>query len=126
MPHQQTDLLEVRTTKKKGRGVFARKFIKKGTVIERVPLIVVTWNKMEDSELASYVYTWTDTKAVVALGYGSLYNHSFKPNAYYEDVGRQTKVFTAYRDIQPGEEITINYNADPEDQTNDLGFDVLD
>lgn len=125
MPHQQSDYLEVRVTKKKGRGVFARRLIPKGTEFERVPLIVVTWNKIDESELAHYVYTWTETKAVVALGYGSMYNHSFEPNAYYEDVGRQTKAFTALRDIQPGEEVTINYNGDPEDKTNDLGFDVL-
>jgi len=126
MAHQQSELLEVRTTKNKGRGVFARKFIPKGTVIERVPLIVVTWSKIEDSELAHYVYDWTPTKAVVALGYGSMYNHSFRPNAYYEDVGRQTKVFTACRDIQAGDEVTINYNGDPDDKSNELGFDVLD
>ncbi|WP_437194254.1 SET domain-containing protein-lysine N-methyltransferase [Planctomicrobium sp. SH527] len=48
------------------------------------------------------------------------------PYGHYEDVGRQTKAFTALRDIQPGEEVTINYNGDPEDKTNDLGFDVLE
>jgi len=126
MPHSQSDLLEVRYTKDKGRGVFARKFIPKGTVLERVPLIIVTWDKIMDSELGNYAYCWTETKAALAMGYGSLYNHSFKPNAYYEDVGRQTKVFTAYRDIQPGEEVTINYNGDPDDKTNELGFDVVE
>jgi SET domain-containing protein len=126
MAHQQTELVEIRQTKTKGRGVFARTFIPKGTVIERVPVIIVTWDKIDESELAHYAYSWTETKAAIALGYGSLYNHSFRPNAYYEDVGRQTKVFTAFRDIQPGEEVTINYNGDPKDKTNELGFDVLD
>jgi len=44
----------------------------------------------------------------LALGYRSLYNHSFRPNARYDDVGPLTKDFTALRDIQPGEEITVN------------------
>ncbi|SFJ61513.1 SET domain-containing protein [Planctomicrobium piriforme] len=126
MAHSQSEYLEVRYTKDKGRGVFARQLIPAGTVFERVPLIVVTWDKIDESELAHYAYAWTEKKAVIALGYGSLYNHSFKPNAYYEDGGRQTKSFTAIRDIQPGEEVTINYNGDPKDKTNDLGFDVVE
>lgn len=126
MAHSQSDLLEIRYTKDKGRGVFARKDIVKGTVIERVPLIIVTWDKISESELGHYAYCWTEKKAALAMGYGSLYNHSFKPNAYYEDVGRQTKVFTAHRDITAGEEVTINYNGDPDDVSNELGFDVVD
>jgi SET domain-containing protein len=126
MPHQQSDLVEIRYTKDKGRGVFARTRIAKGTVIERVPVVVVTWDRIEDSELAHYAYTWNERKAAIALGYGSLYNHSFKPNAYYEDAGRQTKVFTAIRDIEPGEEITVNYNGDPLDSTNELEFQIID
>lgn len=126
MAHTQSDYIEVRYTKKKGRGVFARKFIPKGTEFERVPVIVVTWDKIMDSELGHYAYSWTDTKAAIAMGYGSLYNHSFNPNAYYQDVGRQAKVFIAHRDIQPGEEVTINYNGDPNDKTNELGFEVIE
>jgi SET domain-containing protein len=61
----------------------------------------------------------------VALGYGSLYNHSYSPNARYLDVGRMTKAFISLRDIAPGEEITINYNADPHDMA-DVGFEVAD
>ncbi|WP_437186005.1 SET domain-containing protein [Planctomicrobium sp. SH668] len=126
MAHIQSDYLEVRYTKDKGRGVFAKKDIPEGTPFERVPLIIVTWDKIVESELGYYAYCWSETKAALAMGYGSLYNHSFKPNAYYEDIGRQTKVFTAYRDIKAGEEVTINYNGDPEDQSNDLGFEVID
>jgi len=126
MSHSQSDLLEIRYTKGKGRGVFARKPIPKGTVIERVPLIIVTWDKIMDSELGNYVYSWTEKTAALAMGYGSLYNHSFHPNAYYEDVGRRTKIFTAYRDIAQGEEVTINYNGDPEDQTNELDFEIVE
>ncbi len=53
----------------------------------------------------------------MALGYGSLYNHSYQPNARYDDESGQTKVFSAIRDIAPGEEIVVNYNGEPEDET---------
>jgi SET domain-containing protein len=53
----------------------------------------------------------------VALGYGSLYNHSYQPNARYDDESGKTKVFSALRDIAPGEEIVVNYNGVPEDKT---------
>ncbi|MFN5799515.1 MAG: SET domain-containing protein-lysine N-methyltransferase, partial [Planctomyces sp.] len=54
-----------------------------------------------------------------------LYNHSFTPNARYDDAGRQVKEFRALRDIQPGEEITINYNG-TEDGTDPVEFDVVE
>jgi len=122
----QSDLIEVRYTKDKGRGVFARVPIKKGTVIEQVPCLIVKWDAIEDSELADYVYTWTEKTVAVALGYGSLYNHSFNPNARYDDLRRSAKIYTAIRDIAAGEEITINYNGDPNDKTNNFDFRILD
>ncbi len=64
-----------------------------------------------------------EKQTVVALGYGSLYNHSYSPNARYEDANPRTKLFIALRDIQPGEEIVVNYNADPNDRS-DVGFAV--
>ncbi|MCA8999225.1 MAG: SET domain-containing protein-lysine N-methyltransferase [Planctomycetaceae bacterium] len=126
MPFSQSELLEVRYTKEKGRAVFARCPIKKGTILEKVPCIIVRWEDIEDSELAHYVYTWTEKTVAVALGYGSLYNHSFNPNARYDDLRRQAKVYTAIRDIAAGEEITINYNGDPKDKTNEFDFEILD
>lgn len=126
MPHQHSELIEIRLSKGKGRGVFAKHSIDRGAVIERVPLLFVTWKQVEDSELAHYVFDWNTRKAVLALGYGSLYNHSFQPNARYDDVGRHTKEFTALRNIAAGEEITINYNGDPADRTNELDFSIVE
>jgi SET domain-containing protein len=48
---------------------------------------------------------------VPSLGYGSLYNHSYRPNARYDDEGGQAKVFRTLRDIAAGEEITVNYKG---------------
>lgn len=125
MPHRQSELVEIRETKNKGRGVFAREFIAEGTIIERVPVLLVTWDDIDHSELVDYAFAWTKTKVALALGYGSLYNHSFNPNARYDDIGRKTKVFSAIRDIQPGEEITVNYNGEPDDRTK-LDFAVVE
>jgi uncharacterized protein len=124
----QTDAVEVRRAGGKGLGVFARRPIRAGEVIERVPVIVLPAREIEDDSgattLAGYCFVWARGKVAVALGYGSLYNHSYRPNARYEDRGRRTKLFTALRDIAAGEEITINYNGEPRDRS-PVGFDVL-
>ena len=54
----------------------------------------------------------------MALGTGSLYNHSFEPNAQYLRLfGEQAIEYVALHDIREGEEITINYNGDPDDDS---------
>ena len=114
MPLKQSAAIEVKRIKGKGRGVFARRPIRKGEVIERVPVIVLPAEEVVGgTTLASYAFKWGRGRAALALGYGSLYNHSYRPNARYWDVGPQTKEFTALRDIEPGEEITVNYNGKP-------------
>ena len=116
--------IEIRKSPKRGLGVFAKEPIQKGGVIERVPLLVVTWEDIDDSELADYAFVLTEKKVAIALGYGSLYNHSYDPNARYDDDGKKIKVFSAIKDIAAGEEITVNYNGDP-DNSEDIGFRVL-
>lgn len=125
MPLRHSDAIEIRNIPGKGRGVFALRDIAEGEVIEKVPLLVVTWDDIAESELSDYAFVYGVKKCAIALGYGSLYNHSFKPNARYDDVGRKTKVFSAVREIAAGEEITVNYNGDP-DNTDAVEFDVID
>ena len=124
----QTVLIEVKNTKGKGRGVFARTLISKDTVFERVPLLVIPATEIMGCEhsrmLLGYIFEYKKEVAL-ALGYGSLYNHSYSPNARYDDAGKQIKEFRALRDIQPGEEITINYNG-AEDIMDPVEFPVLD
>jgi hypothetical protein len=53
----------------------------------------------------------TSQMNVLALGYGSLYNHSKPANLRYSaSVESQTLVFTAVKAIAAGEELTVNYN----------------
>lgn len=99
-----------------GRGVFADRAFKVGELIEVCELIVMPKEQvtlLEPTLLEDYVFVWNDTVAVV-LGNGSLYNHSYTPNAIYlRDFDRGVIRFVAHRDIAPGDEITINYNGDP-------------
>ena len=129
MAFTQSDAIEVKRIRGKGRGVFARRLIRKGEVIETVPMIVLSAEEFESgvsaTSLSNYCFAWGKDSVALALGYGSLYNHSYRPNARYDDKGQRTKVFTALRDIEPGEEITVNYNGDPDDPAG-VGFAVVE
>jgi len=113
--------IEYKQTKHRGRGVFALKNFKKGDLIEETPVIVLSSKDSpvcETTVLNKYIYPWKGRKdGCIALGYGSLYNHSFDPNAEYDfNYERQTMLYTALRTIKKGEEILVNYNGDPEDK----------
>jgi SET domain-containing protein len=111
----------------KGRGVFAQTRLLAGTLIERAPVIVVPagqWEYMDKTVLFDYYFAWGEHSAI-ALGYGSLYNHSYAPNAgYVKKLQEQVIEFFALRDIEAGEEILVNYNGDPADDS-PLWFRVL-
>lgn len=124
---QHSDLICVKKSKGKGRGVFARTSIPKGTIIERVPIIVLPAKAfvdgMENKHLNLYFFIWGRDKVAMSLGYGSIYNHSFEPNARYL-YGEDKLTYKALRDIEAGEEILINYNYFP-DCKDPMDFDVL-
>jgi SET domain-containing protein len=129
MAFQQSDAIEVKRVRGKGQGVFARRAIQKGEIIERVPVLVMTAEEFDEglanTPLKDYCFGWGVDKVALALGYGSLYNHSYKPNARYDDVGHRTKAFVAIRAITQGEEITINYHGKPTSRAK-VWFDVVE
>lgn len=98
-----------------GRGVFAKCDIKKNEVIERCPTIVVPKHDMsnlKESILVTYFFYYgkNKEKLMVALGFGSIYNHSYKPNAKYKITPKEKIIdFTALRNIRKDEEVTFNY-----------------
>ena len=132
--------IEVKPSKY-GRGVFATEAIRKGQLIEDCPIIPLgrtEFDRVCHTKLESYVYEWkgpkqaddTDpgkyTGACVCLGYGSLYNHSFDPNATWEHcVKSQSIKFYAAKSIKAGEEITHSYNW-PEHKYREDGIIVPD
>jgi SET domain-containing protein len=113
--------LSVQVTKNKGRGVFATTNIRGGKLIESCEVIVIpaAERKVLDSTiLYDYYFEWgsEDSAAAIALGNGSLYNHSYSPNAQYvRYLDAQRIDFVALCDIVSGEEITVNYNGEPLD-----------
>ena len=105
----------------KGRGVIATKPFEIGDILERAPVIVLgtpDTEKIIDTILLFYHYCWGAESTAIACGYGSLYNHSIEPNASYQkDLEANELIFVAIRRIAAGDEITVNYNGDPEDKT---------
>jgi SET domain-containing protein len=95
---------------KKGWGVFCKEKILKGEIIEQCYGIVVHG---ETAPLKDYAFVlnqknWQNNDAIIALGYGGIYNHSDEPNMVYIIIGKIIE-FTATQDIEIGEEICHNY-----------------
>jgi SET domain-containing protein len=106
-----------------GRGVYARRDIKKNETIERCPIIEVPEHDManlKESILVTYFFYFGKNKErlVVALGFGSIYNHTYKPNAIYKIKHTERTIdFIALNDIKKDDEITVNYNyGNPKDK----------
>jgi uncharacterized protein len=109
-------------TNHKGRGIFCRTPIKADEVIEVAPVIVMTEEDrklLDQTLLHDYIFEWTPNGAkmcCMALGYVPIYNHSYQSNCeYVMNYEEQTIRILAMRDIDAGEELTINYNGDWDD-----------
>ncbi len=97
-----------------GRGVFASENIKKGETIEVAPILVLQFEDFVETRwnLLFEYYFWLDDEVVLALGYGSMYNHAADSNAEYKiDIKNKSIAFNALRDIKEGEEIFFNYKG---------------
>jgi SET domain-containing protein len=119
----------VKRTPKKGLGVFALKDFKEGEVIESAPVLTFTpkdRKNLEKTPLSHYIYPWKSTRgAALALGNGSIYNHSYSPNAdWKQNFKTKSMVYRAIKSIKKGEEILVNYNGEPDDQKEIDWFDV--
>jgi uncharacterized protein len=106
-------LIEVRQSKLHGNGVFATQHIAGGQTIEVCPALVFDeeqWELTNETVLHGYFYEAPDGQTLLALGYGSLYNHAEDPSAEYEvETSPPCVTVTAARTIMPGEEVTIRY-----------------
>ena len=115
----------------KGRGVLAGRTFGEGEVVDAAPVVVVPaaqWAHLGRTTMRHYCFLWDDDagSVAVALGRASLFNHSYTPNVQTEKrVRDKVIVFTALRDIDAGEELTINYNGDA-DCRDPVGFEVRD
>ena len=102
-----------------GWGVFANEIIFENEIIEETPLYDLKIEKGTNTSLMmDYRFNWpqgTDgdwDKQVLPWGYGSLYNHSETPNAFWRsNLERETFEFVAIKKIQIGEEIFVYYGG---------------
>ena len=118
------------TTPDKGRGVFTKRAIRSGMVIERSPVIVMTQTDrdlLDKTKLYNYIFEWQpdgQELCCMALGLIPMYNHAYNSNCEYcMDYKKEEIYIQTVRDIEPGEELTINYNGDWDDCT-PLWFDA--
>lgn len=114
--------IEMKRVPGKGRAIFATRDFKEGEIIESCPVLKLTPTERKHCEktlLNHYIYPWKSTRsASVVLGYGSIINHSFTPNAdWKQNFKTDCMVYRALRSIKKGEEITVNYNGEPDDLT---------
>jgi len=107
----------IKNTPKMGRGIFAERDINEGDIVEVSPCLVFNkkdeWT-IQETELKMYVFSDERGGSVLALGIGSLFNHSKRPNVtYFYNNNTNTVVFTATRKISKGTQLFINYGYDP-------------
>lgn len=63
------------------RGLIATDKILKGQITEQCPAIIYLKNPeiIEETIFDHYVFDWDENHEAMALGYGSLCNHSYQP-----------------------------------------------
>lgn len=102
----------------RGRGVFTQETIAKGTVIEIAPVIVLSAQDrtfIDQTKLHDYIFVWGEEgdRCAMALGYVPMYNHSAPSNCEYEMEWESELIrVKTVRNIEPGEELFINYQGD--------------
>ena len=110
--------LVIEPTGQKGRGVFSTEDLRKGTVVEVSPVIVMSREDrklLDQTLLHDYIFEWgEDPKGCcMALGYIPIYNHSYRSNCEYQmDFEEELITVKTVRFIKAGEELLINYNGD--------------
>jgi SET domain-containing protein len=127
-----SSIIYVGSTKNRGLGIFALRDIEAGELIEVCPVLVLNGaqerENLNRTRLFDYYFAWGEheEKTAIALGYGSLYNHSYRANAVHTNdfVANEIRIY-AHRSIRKGEEITINYGGGP-DCLDPVWFDVLE
>lgn len=117
MEEKRLKILEAPDT---GRGVYSDCEIKAGEFVCECELLVLSETDtalLSRTDLKYYTYAFTNLQDCLALGVGSLFNHSEDPNIKFElskhnASGRPVLIFIALKDIKPGEQLCIDYRAD--------------
>ncbi|KIK69616.1 hypothetical protein GYMLUDRAFT_236120 [Collybiopsis luxurians FD-317 M1] len=122
--HLNSTGCRIQHSEEKGRGVYASRKIPKQTVVEISPVLLFGAEEYEKhgkyTVLDHYTFKWKDGRMALALGLGSLFNHSNSPNVSYT-LNPQTESirYETVRDINEDEELCIFYG-------HKLWFDPVD
>ena len=112
--------IEILTSPGCGRGVFAREPIVPGTLIEAAPVIILPAADcpvLDRTIIYDYYFHWDgdpdgEGRGALGLGLVTLCNHSGRPRARVDRNHTQlTLDLTAIAHIEPGDEVTIDYNC---------------
>ncbi len=111
----------------KGRGVYSAESISVEDTIEVCPIILIPETEKDiihKTKLHDYYFIWPEGGICIALGYGSIYNHSFEPNAEIVfDLDNNEIIVECIKAIKPGEEILIDYSGGVSDH--EFWFEVI-
>lgn len=95
-------------------GVFAKNPLKKFELLEEVPYFIVPNKQIKKiPSCLMYSYFLDNKNSLIGMGYAGLYNHSSNPNVDYE-IDKINEVIRHYAiiDINPGEELTLDYGEE--------------
>lgn len=90
-----------------GQGIFSDKPLKKGEIIGTVIGPVVPDNKESYKKYGDYLHPINYDEAIVNINFTRFTNHSCNPNCGLKDA----VTLVAIRDIETGEELTIDYDT---------------
>ena len=121
--------IEIRNTQDKGRCIFAKEAIAKDETYKAEGILLDEMTIPENSEIWMYTFaTCHPHKVMLLLDWPSLMSNS-RENAnlkYKQDGENMAMIFTAKRDIEAGEELTINYGYDVYEHAQHYGINVDD
>lgn len=106
-------------TENLGRGVFSKKSFAKSEIVEIAPVFQLEEGFSDLPKAFQHrIFNWSKMSGsgetyAIALGYGSMYNHSEHPNLVWQaDSGIESINFIARRNIVPNEQLTIHYEQE--------------
>lgn len=112
--------LYTKLTENKGWGVFTDKLLHTDMIIEISPVIIMSSAEkklLDQTALYNYIFDWEGDQCCMAMGLIPVYNHAAPSNCEYFQDYKNGEIFVkTMRDIHAGEELTINYNGDWDNQ----------
>ncbi len=130
MENTRHTALFISNTDNKGRGVYTKTALQADEIIEVAPVIVMSGEErtlLDKTLLHDYIFEWQPEgkqMCCMALGWVPVYNHAYNSNCeYFMEYDTDTIYIKTVRNIEAGEELTINYNGDWDD-IQPVWFDV--